>query len=215
MEKIKSYIPNALTISRIILTPIIIVTGILGYTKTLIILATIAALTDLLDGKLARKWNVVSEIGAKLDTLADKLFAIGTIGCLIKISKILWIPFILEILIITINFYFYLKTKEAKSIMVGKIKTTFLFTTIIIAIATVFFSNIKPILFGMTYATINLQILSIIGYINKYFNDKRLSIENNEMHRKIMNEETDDFDKTMILEDLKELTEEYVYNDIN
>lgn len=212
MKKIKSYIPNALTISRIILTPIIIVTGILGYTKALIILATIAALTDLLDGKLARKWNVVSEIGAKLDTLADKLFAIGTIGCLIKISKILWIPFILEIVIISTNFYFYLKTKKAQSIMVGKIKTTFLFTTIIIAIATVFLPNIKAILFGMTYATINLQVLSMIGYIDKYFKDKQLSIENNEMHRKIMNEEPDEFEKTMILDDLKELTDEYQYN---
>ena len=96
--------------------------------------------------------------------------------------------------------------------MVGKIKTTFLFTTIIIAIATVFLPNIKPILFGMTYATINLQVLSMIGYIDKYFKDKQLSIENNEMHKKIMNEEPVDFDKTMILENLKELTEEYNSN---
>ena len=96
--------------------------------------------------------------------------------------------------------------------MVGKIKTTFLFTTIIIAIATVFFPNVKSVLFGMTYATINLQVLSMIGYIDKYFKDKQLSIENNEMHRKIMNEEPDEFDKTMILEDLKELADEYQYN---
>lgn len=214
MNKIKSYIPNALTITRIILTPIIMITGILKQTYIVIILTIIAAITDLLDGKLARKWNVTTLTGAKLDAIADKLFAIGTIGCLITIFKILWIPFILEILIAITNLYYHLRSKRTESLMIGKIKTVLLFTTVIIGIITTFVPNTKFILSGFVYTTINLQIICILSYGYKYLTYKKPSIEDNEMHQEIMNEETEEYDKTMILEDLKTLANDYKYDNI-
>lgn len=216
MERIndfKKHVPNILTIIRIILTPIIIIFGVLKYTKVVIILITLATLTDLFDGLLARKWNVTSLVGAKLDAVADKLFAISIIGCLVTTFKLLWIPFILEILLGLTNLYYHLKSKKTNSLMVGKIKTVFLFITMIIGIITSFYHKWYFLLRGMSYATINLQVLSIIKYGIDHFNPKeKITIENNEMHKQIMEEEIDDFDKTLILEDLQKLAEEYNYN---
>lgn len=210
--KLKSYIPNALTILRIVLTPIIMIFGILKHINIVIILTIIASLTDLLDGRLARKWNITTVVGARLDAVADKLFAIGTIGCLITKFPILWIPFILEIVLGITNLYYYFKNDKTKSLMIGKIKTTFLFTTVIIGIITTFNNNLYQIFQGMIYATINLQVLSIFKYGYEFFNKKEsVSIEDNIEHRKIMNE-TEDYEKTMILEDLQQLAQEYNYN---
>lgn len=210
--KLKLYIPNALTILRIILTPIIMIFGLLNHINIVIILTIIASLTDLLDGRLARKWNVTTVVGAKLDAVADKLFAIGTIGCLLTKFSILWIPFALEIILGITNLYYYFKNDKTKSLMIGKIKTTFLFTTVIIGIITTFNNNLYQVFQGMIYATINLQVLSIFKYGYEFFNKKEaISIEDNIQHKKIM-DEVEEYDKTMILEDLQKLAQEYEYN---
>ena len=67
----------------------------------------------------------------------------------------------------------------------------------------------------MVYATINLQVLSLIKYGIDYFKPKeKITIENNETHRKIMKEleDTIEIDKTLILKDLQKLAEEFEYN---
>ena len=69
----------------------------------------------------------------------------------------------------------------------------------------------------MVYATINLQVLSLFQYGYDFFNPKKeITIEDDEMHQKIMEEEPEEYDKTLILEDLQKLAEEYEYdNEIN
>lgn len=84
MKDYKVIIPNILTSSRIFLTPVIIILGFLGKYHLVVFLAIICALTDLFDGKLARKWNTVTTKGAKLDAVADKVFCIGLTLCLVK-----------------------------------------------------------------------------------------------------------------------------------
>ena len=80
---IKKYIPNILTSLRLILTPIIIYLGLTDHYKVLIGLAIVTALTDSVDGYLARKFDATSELGAKLDAIADKSLAIGLLIILI------------------------------------------------------------------------------------------------------------------------------------
>ena len=98
-NKYKAIIPNILTVSRIVLTPIIIILGLTKNYLPMVIVAIIAAITDLLDGTLARKWNVISLKGAKLDAVADKVFAIGIVGGLINKFNILVFILILEIIL--------------------------------------------------------------------------------------------------------------------
>ncbi|MDC0880475.1 CDP-diacylglycerol--glycerol-3-phosphate 3-phosphatidyltransferase [Hellea sp.] len=84
-----SRIPNILTVSRILLIPIII-TGLIGFrfgfdglsNKTLIYFCLLYAfISDFLDGYLARRWKLESGFGRMIDPIADKLLVAG---CLIS-----------------------------------------------------------------------------------------------------------------------------------
>ena len=69
-------LPNKLTLLRIILIPVFMVVLYLGFpSATWVALAIfiIASLTDLLDGKIARKYNLVTDFGKFADPLADKM----------------------------------------------------------------------------------------------------------------------------------------------
>ena len=72
----KKYIPNILTIFRIILVPIfifIITSDMKNSYFIALIIFVFASITDALDGKLARKYGVVSKFGLFMDPLADKI----------------------------------------------------------------------------------------------------------------------------------------------
>ena len=68
--------PNKLTVARIIATPVFMLTMLIDfpyhYTVSLI-LFILASLTDMIDGKMARKYNLVTDFGKFLDPLADKM----------------------------------------------------------------------------------------------------------------------------------------------
>jgi CDP-diacylglycerol--glycerol-3-phosphate 3-phosphatidyltransferase len=184
--KTKVMIPNILTASRLVLTPIIIILGNLKLYTLTIILIIIGAITDLFDGKLARKFNTVTEFGAKLDAVSDKVFAIGLIACLISKFKLFIVLLIFEILIGLFNLYAYKKTNNIKSLRIGKIKTTFLFITVVIGFLMVFFNLFKGLINGFIIATINLQILSFISYVIYFYDCNK----NKEIEESIINDKT-------------------------
>lgn len=190
-------IPNILSLLRIILIPIIVIFILLKIYVPAIILIIIGSLTDFIDGKLARYLNCTSRTGAALDTIADKLFVIGTIICLIPKNHSISFILILEILIGSINLYVYLKTKKIKSLMVGKIKTNFLFITVITAAISIASNSFVRLFNGFKLATINLQILSLISYINEFININKKKKEDN-------------MEKTIKLDDLKDLSKNFI-----
>lgn len=79
----KMNLPNKLTVLRILLVPVILVFTILPYSiwANLVALAVfaLASLTDLLDGKIARKYNLITDFGKFLDPLADKFMVIAAV----------------------------------------------------------------------------------------------------------------------------------------
>lgn len=165
----KKYIPNLLTISRIIAIPIIIFLGINNYYKALIVVAALIAFTDFLDGFLARKWQVTSLLGANLDAIADKLLAIGLLIILIIKNHGFFYVLILECLIGILNLYFYLKKGVGSSLLVGKFKTWIIFITILLGFA----GLVIPISNYVTiaiYLTVILQVITLICYILFWFN---------------------------------------------
>ncbi|MBL4638353.1 MAG: CDP-alcohol phosphatidyltransferase family protein [Proteobacteria bacterium] len=64
-------IPNLLTCSRFVIAPFLLALAWLGYENAFLILLAISFLTDALDGFVARLLEQTSELGARLDTLAD------------------------------------------------------------------------------------------------------------------------------------------------
>ena len=94
-------LPNKLTILRVIMVPFFVLfmlTDIGGSANKWIslILFVVASLTDLLDGKIARKYNLVTNFGKFMDPLADKLLVCSAMICLIEMNKLdAWIVIVI------------------------------------------------------------------------------------------------------------------------
>lgn len=162
------FIPNILTIIRIINIPFIVILFTLNKIELAIIITIFTAITDYLDGLIARKFNATSEFGAKLDAVSDKIFAIGLLIALSTKYHILLISLFLEIIISIINLYLYYKTKITKSLFIGKIKTWALFLDVILGFIAYFNPQYIFVMDIILVITIILQIISIICYISKY-----------------------------------------------
>lgn len=76
-------IPNWLSFIRIALIPVFVVLFLKEYVLTAVIIMALAAITDLFDGKIARKFNQVSNLGKILDPIADKLSQMAIVVVLI------------------------------------------------------------------------------------------------------------------------------------
>ncbi len=70
-------LPNLLTLARILLTPFIVWAILSGYPDHALILMVTAGLTDMLDGFIAKHFNMQTTVGAYMDPIADKLMLVG------------------------------------------------------------------------------------------------------------------------------------------
>jgi cardiolipin synthase len=91
-------IPNILTILRILLIPIFIISLLREMFGFALILFTIAAISDALDGLFARYFNQYTELGAYLDPIADKLLLTSSFVCLAVLKML---PNWLTVVVIT------------------------------------------------------------------------------------------------------------------
>ncbi len=86
-------LPNKLTLLRVALIPFFVVLLLLSaryayLNHAAVVVFIIASLTDLFDGKLARKYDMVTNFGKFMDPLADKLLVISALICLLKLDMI-------------------------------------------------------------------------------------------------------------------------------
>ena len=82
-EKIQN-LPNFLTLSRVIITVIILYLAIAGFTvKAIIIFFLIGMFTDALDGFIARKYKLKTQFGKRFDIVADKTLIFGTFAAIL------------------------------------------------------------------------------------------------------------------------------------
>ena len=120
---------NFLTYSRILLTPLIIFLIIYDYFFYAGIIFAYCSFSDVADGKIARKYDLVSGQGNYMDPLADKVLMIGVLSALMVLEIINFWPYIIIIgrdIIITIyRNYLILKNKPLETSKFGKLKTVF------------------------------------------------------------------------------------------
>lgn len=162
-------LPNKLTVLRIILTPIFMLALVWNfpfhYGVSLIIFIA-ASITDLLDGKIARKRGLVTDFGKFLDPLADKMLTtaafLGFIALDIGYGAV-WIAFIVlfrEFAVSSIRLI--ASTSGGKVIAAniwGKLKTVFQMIAIIFALTAKQFFEI------LTLFSINAEILATVELI--------------------------------------------------
>lgn len=211
-------IPNILTVIRLIAAPLVIILAALKLYLAAFIILIIACITDFFDGKLARKWNVVSSIGAKLDCIADKVLSISMIIFLTLKFKMYAIILIFECIIGIYNIIVYLKTDHVESLFIGKIKTTVIFFTMIFGFLYFVNNNLKDILIGLIYMSANLQLLTLVSYVFHYYDklkneeiEKELEDDKNKRRKEIFDVENyDDFndsdlDETIEIVNIKDI----------
>ena len=86
-------VPNKLTILRVILIPFFVVFMLFDITGAAdkwiaLVIFCVASLTDMLDGKIARKYNLVTNFGKFMDPLADKLLVCTALICLTSMNRL-------------------------------------------------------------------------------------------------------------------------------
>ena len=167
-------LPNKLTILRMIMiVPFVVfmLVPIGGAAGKWIALAlfVIASLTDLLDGKIARKYNLVTTFGKFMDPLADKLLVCSALICLVELGRI---PAWIVIIIISREFIIsgFRLVASDKGVVIaaswwGKFKTTFQMVMIVLMIADIAALSIVTQL--VMWIALILTVVSLIDYLVK------------------------------------------------
>ncbi len=165
-------IPNILSIFRICLIPVYIaVFSLNGNTKHLAaIVFIVASLTDVLDGYIARKYNLTTKVGQLLDPLADKLMQLTVVISLVTSGILpLWFVVVLaikECLLVLGSIFLYAKKTYVKSNIIGKMNTVVLF----IALVLLFFTHTSPLTSTIILCVSTIfNFSAIVSYFYSYF----------------------------------------------
>lgn len=168
-------LPNKLTVLRVILIPFFVVLLLMegGASQTLRYVSAavfiVASLTDMLDGKIARKYDLVTNFGKFMDPLADKLLVCAALICLVELGQF---PAWMCIVIVSREFIisgFRLVAVEQGVVIAasywGKFKTTFQMIAIVLMIVNIQALSLITLLF--VWIALALTIISLVDYIVK------------------------------------------------
>ena len=168
-------LPNKQTILRVLMIPffeVFMLWNITGAADKWIAALSfiVASLTDMLDGKIARKYNLVTNFGKFMDPLADKLLVGAAMICLVEMGKL---PAWIVIIIISREFIisgFRLIASDNGVVIAasywGKFKTVFQMAMIIVLIFDFggFFGIIET---ALIWISLILTVVSLVDYIKK------------------------------------------------
>ena len=186
-------LPNKLTVLRLLLVPVIVVVLLLPMTSTTSILGAIifivTAITDLLDGKIARKYGLITDFGKFLDPLADKFMVLAAMMCImyrshddaVLFNVFMWLVMITVFRELAVASIRLIASKNANIVvaanMLGKIKTVSqivcvmaaLLEPILAQIDFLFFLGYYPITLAASVVTLVMTVWSGIVYIATYW----------------------------------------------
>ena len=173
-------LPNKLTIFRVILiVPFVVVllggeAGWFGdnsllYGGIALAIFIVASLTDLIDGKIARKYNLITDFGKFMDPLADKLLVCSALIALIELGRIpAWMVIVIIAREFTISGFRLVAADKGVVIAAsywGKFKTVFQMVAVCLLIVDI------PVLHILTqlilWIAVILTIVSLIDYLIK------------------------------------------------
>lgn len=172
------HIPNILTIIRFLLIPFILLNIFIGNYILAFAFFTISGITDIADGFIARKFNLISNFGKLMDPLADKLTQIATLTSLVIVNIIpLWILIIVllkEFIMIVGASFLYGKDVVVYSKWFGKLATVLFYLAIVLSLIDKQFGfngiwqNVDMVLFCVALVS---TVFSLIMYITFLYKD--------------------------------------------
>ena len=194
------HLPNVLTIIRFLLIPVIVISIFNGDYIIAFIFFTVSGITDIADGCIARKFNLISNFGKLMDPLADKLTQIATIASLtLKDIIPIWILAIVllkELIMISGASFLYGKDVVVYSKWYGKLATVLFYVAIVFSLLINQFelpsiwSNLDLWLFYLALFATVFSLLMYIkdvykkGFIDKQDLNKEVTIDKKERKKK-------------------------------
>ena len=172
-------IPNILTLSRMLSPLVIIPNALLGNSEEAIKLAAFFGLTDMVDGYIARNYNLSRQLGADLDAVTDKLFA-GTLLLTGAVAN----PYLLantglEMAIAGVNLKQKFSGNKSGSTIMGKVKTGAVFTLGGLGVVATSVQELDKAILPLAISTAILQTMTLVSYLKKYNDNNQLPKENN------------------------------------
>ena len=169
-------IPNLLTLARIVFIPLLVLLFYLPYAWSLPLTAVLfglAAVTDWLDGYLARRWNQSTPFGAFLDPVADKVMVAVALALLIERYESIWLtlPALViigrEIVISALREWMAEMGKRGSVAVswIGKLKTTLQMVALLLLLSSAPDSLIATIGVVTLYAAAVLTLWSMYQYL--------------------------------------------------
>src|SRR5215210_1938350 len=168
-------IPNLITLARILLVPVLVWAIASGEMLAAFILFVIAGISDAVDGFLAKRFGMASEIGAYLDPLADKALivsiyvALGITGAIPRWLVILVVSRDIMIVTAVMLSWFVGKPVQVKPLLVSKLNTVaqILFACLVLAALGLGFNPgpLQPILMGLVAI---LTLVSVAFYVTEW-----------------------------------------------
>jgi CDP-diacylglycerol--glycerol-3-phosphate 3-phosphatidyltransferase len=163
-------IPNALTLARLVLIPIfvaLIVTSEGGHSWPAAIVFGVAAITDQVDGWLARRWRVESSFGKVADPLADRLMIDAAVILLWHAGRLPWIALAIPLRDVALVAGYKLvvgRGYEFSVNLAGKAATWLLYASLAFVMCT---SNGTDWPLWIFWAGVALAVVSLAGYLRK------------------------------------------------
>ena len=169
-------LPNKLTLFRVVLIPFFVFFLLAPYFEgygnyIAVAIFIVASITDFLDGKIARKYNLVTNFGKFMDPLADKILVCSALICLIQMELITaWVVIIIIAREFIISGFRLVASDNGVVIAAsywGKFKTAFQMLTVIVLILNIpnkVFTILGTVLI---YVSLALTVISLIDYIAK------------------------------------------------
>ena len=171
-------LPNKLTILRVIMIPFFVLTLLYdgGENQTLRYVAAaifiIASLTDMLDGKIARKYNLVTNFGKFMDPLADKLLVCSALICLVELKELpAWMVIVMisrEFVISGVRLVASDNGVVIAASYWGKFKTTFQMIAVVLLIVGI--PALSMVTTAVVWIALVLTVISLVDYITKNVN---------------------------------------------
>lgn len=176
------HVPNALTIARFILIPFIIISLVNDNFLLTFILLTLSGLTDVLDGFIARKYDLISNFGKLVDPLADKSTQIAILTTLALKGIIpIWmivVIFLKEFAMIAGASFLYGKELVVSSRWYGKLATVLFYIAMVSSLTIKYFDIGFKFDIYLYYLALFFTIFSLIMYFHAFYRQGYLKKEN-------------------------------------